>query len=350
MTSKEIKERFINFLYSRGDYFRPVSDVMYNIRCPLCGDTQKNYNEGHLYIKIDTETDFGMPFICFKCNESGVINGHMLDELLCDDPELKLGINQLNKRFKNYDKKGINEDCPISFDYEIPDRERDERKIGYVEGRLGVHFTDEDCKNMKMVTSIYDFLVHNEIKKTAFSKEVMMFLQKDYVGFLSNGNSHILLRDVTDTHKYPWIKYPITKQSQKNKIFYAMSTEIDLFANKDITINLSEGVMDALGIAYHFGYKDQNALNIATTNKYYDAMMFRLIDMGFIGSHITVNIWSDNDDDFNRKKSNNTSTEYYRKILSKYKPVFKEINVYHNIKSKDYGVIKDNIILKKERL
>ena len=129
-----------------------------------------------------------------------------------------------------------------------------------------------------------------------------------------------------------------------------MSKELNLFEDREITINLSEGVMDAIGVAYHFGYKDANALNIATTNKYYDSMMFRLVDMGFIGSHITVNIWSDNDDDFNNKKSNNTSTEYYRNIIGKYKPLFKEINIYHNIKSKDYGVRKDNIILKKERL
>ena len=323
---------------------------MYNIRCPLCGDTQKNYNEGHLYIKIDTETDFGMPFICFKCNESGVINEYMLDQLLCDDKELRIGINQLNKKYKNYDKKGINEETVLSFDFEIPDIERDERKISYVENRLGIHFTQEDCRDIKIITSVYDFLVHNEIKKTAFKKDIMNILQKDYVGFLSNGNSHILFRDVTNSHKYSWIKYPITKQSQKNKIFYSISKEIDLFADEDITINLSEGVMDALGIAYHFGYKYQNALNIATTNKYYDSMVFRLIDMGFIGSHITVNIWSDNDNDFNKNKSNNTSTEYYRKILGKYKPVFKEINIYHNIKSKDYGVRKDDIILKKERL
>ena len=350
MTSKETKERFIDFLESRGEYFRPVSDVMYNIRCPLCGDTQKRYNEGHLYIKIDRESEFGMPYICFKCNESGVINRHMLDELLCDDDELIKGVQQLNKKLKNYDRKGINEETIVSFDYEIPDLERDERKINYVENRLGLHFTNEECREMKMITSIYDFLLHNEIKKTAFNKEVMMLLQKDYVGFLSSGNSHVLFRDVTDTHEYSWIKYPITKQSQRNKIFYAMDKEIDLFADEDITINLSEGVTDTLGIAYHFGYKDKNALNIATTNKYYDAMMFRLIDMGFIGSHITVNIWSDNDNDFNKKKSNDTSTEYYRKILSKYKPIFKEINVYHNIKSKDYGVRKDDIILKKERL
>ena len=57
--------------------------------------------------------------------------------------------------------------------------------------------------------------------------------------------------------------------------------------------------------------------------------------------------YSDNDNMFNKKKSNDTSVEYYRDKLGKFKNIFKKINVYYNLKNKDYGIPKEDIILKR---
>ena len=69
-----------------------------------------------------------------------------------------------------------------------------------------VDFDDKDISKMKVITSLYDFLITNNIKSSPFRKEVRTRLEKDYIGFLSSGNSHILFREITETHEYKWIK------------------------------------------------------------------------------------------------------------------------------------------------
>ena len=179
----------------------------------------------------------------------------------------------------------------------------------------------------------------------------MNVLEDHYVGFLSNGNSHILFRDITDKESHPWIKYPIQKESLRNIVFYSIKNEIDIFTDKEITINLSEGVMDAIGIAYHFDMQKENIMNISVAGKKYNNIIYKLIGLGLVGSNITVNIFSDNDEMFGNKKNNDhTTLAYYKKALRKYTPLFKKINVYYNMKNKDYGVRKEEISLKKNML
>ena len=50
MSNRDTKIRLINALLSRNVFIRKVNDVEYQTRCPYCGDTQKNFNDGHLYI------------------------------------------------------------------------------------------------------------------------------------------------------------------------------------------------------------------------------------------------------------------------------------------------------------
>ena len=65
-----------------------------------------------------------------------------------------------------------------------------------------------------------------------------------------------------------------------------------------------------------------------------------------------LNIFSDNDQVFNKGKKNNydTTIMFYRKALVEYLPLFREINVYYNTIYKDYGTTKDNISLKRYRI
>ena len=166
-------------------------------------------------------------------------------------------------------------------------------------------------------------------------------MEDKYVGFLSNNNSHILFRDTTDSQKIRWYKYPILKESANQKIFYSMKSSVDLYTQEKIIINLSEGVMDCLSIAYNLNNTGDNALNIAVCGKFYIKMIKRLIGMGFIGDNIIINIYSDKDYTFD------TSLESHKRILKRYKYLVKEINIYYNLLNKDCGVPKDNIKLQK---
>ena len=106
-------------------------------------------------------------------------------------------------------------------------------------------------------------------------------------------------------------------------------------------------MFDTLGIAYQLIDNTDNSINIAVSGKYYNRVLTYLIGLGLYGSNVIVNIYSDNDNTFNKKKSNDTSIDHYRNLLNKYKPLYGRINVIYNLKNKDYGIPKDGIIIKK---
>lgn len=342
---EKLKEEFIDYLKERGGYFKKVHEGQYRMRCPFCGDTQKNLNEGHLYIKSHLNTTDPIAYNCFKCGESGYDIEKLLNALGCEE-ELK---NRLIKGTKKNKRVRKNNSIIMDFNYKIPDFNIDSKKLRYIDSRFEIDFSKEDYENMKVIPSLYDFLVLNKISKTPFENYVLEILEKYYVGFMTSGNSHILFRDITDTQKISWIKYPISKESMQNRVFYTFRQEpIDIFTKEDITINLSEGIFDCIGVAYHFNYLSSNTMNISVAGKKYIPIINFLIQLGLVGNNIIINIFSDNDEQFNKnKKYNTTSYEYLSSCLKKYRPLFKELNIIHNMKNKDYGVPKEKIKIKK---
>ena len=58
--------KYINLISSRFQKFKKVKPHLYNFRCPICGDSQKNKNKarGYLY-RIKNNTNY-------KCHNCGV--------------------------------------------------------------------------------------------------------------------------------------------------------------------------------------------------------------------------------------------------------------------------------------
>ena len=58
--------KYINLISSRFQKFKKVKPYLYNLRCPICGDSQKNKNKarGYLY-RIKNNTNY-------KCHNCGV--------------------------------------------------------------------------------------------------------------------------------------------------------------------------------------------------------------------------------------------------------------------------------------
>lgn len=349
MNNIEIKQSIIEALKTL-PYFRQVNNAEFRVRCPFCGDSIKNLNTGHMYIHINLEDNYPAVFNCFKCNEHGVVSADVLSALEIDDIDLKSSVKQL---IRTSDKMSgysyINNSKMIFFDYTRPEIERD-RKISYIENRLGVSLTDGQLSDMKVITSLADFLTHNNIKELSCNNNIAWKLENNYVGFLSYGNSHILFRDVTEKEEYSWVKYPITKESQKNRVFYSMAAAVDIFTSDKIIINLSEGVMDAISANINLGYSENNMMNIAVCGKRYDSVIRYLISIGLLGKNIVLNIFADNDEKFNEKNNHPTTLSYFKYVLKKYKYLFGEINVYFNTISKDIGVPLDKILLEKSKI
>jgi len=350
MTNTETKQDMIQALFNRGGYIKQVNDAEYRTRCPFCGDSQKNFNTGHLYIRINVDDNFPMVYNCFKCNEHGIINQEFLNIMDIDDINLKSSVTMLNKTSdKLKAHKFINGDKTIIFDYIRPEVKKC-KKIEYIENRLGIILNEQDIERLKIITSLREFLILNEIKSITCDNRWAHKIEDHYVGFLTFGGSHILFRDITETEEYRWIKYPITQESKQCQAFYSMEAEIDLFSKDKIIINLSEGILDIASAYANLGYDEPNTMNIAVCGKHYVSILTKLANMGFVGDNIVLNIFADNDKDFNNKNNQPTTIEYFRCILRKMKYLYGEVNVYYNTTSKDIGVPRQNISLKKYRL
>ncbi len=351
MSNKDIKLLVIEKLFERGEYIKQVNDDEYRTRCPFCGDSMKNLNTGHLYIKINPNDNFPMVYNCFKCNEHGIVNQEFLSLMDIDDTNLKSAVLTLNKNADKYaSQKFLDNNKTIMFDYKLPPIHRGE-KTHYIEKRLGITLSDETLKDMKVITSLREFLMYNHIQTVTLPDNILWKIEKKYVGFLTFGASHILFRDITNTEEYHWIKYQITHESRQCRAFYSISSTIDVFTNDIITINLTEGIMDILSVYTNLEFNGENILNIAVCGKHYLSILEKLINMGFVGSNIHINIFADNDMQFNKNKNNvPTDLEYFQKILYKVKHVFGDINIYYNQIDKDVGVPKEKILLKKYKI
>lgn len=350
MTNREIKLAFIDSLYGRGEYIRQVNDIQYRTRCPFCGDSKSNLNTGHLYIKINPDDNYPMVYHCFKCEESGVVDDNLLLALNIGDINLKSNITTLNKtsdRIKG--QKFLTDDEVINFNYKLPEV-KDYNKIKYIEDRLGCNLSIEDIEKFKIITSLRDFLIYNNIKEITMENYICHNIEKNYVGFLSFGGAYILFRDITNTQQYRWIKYPTTNDSRGCKLFYSISNSIDVFTKDNININLSEGVLDILSAYKNLNYNSSNDLDIAVCGKQYLYVLNTLNSMGFVGNNINLNIFSDNDEVFNNKNNKPTNIEYFKKLLHKNKYLYNSTNIYYNLIDKDIGVIKDKIKLKKYKI
>lgn len=342
-----VKPKFLEFIRGREEWMREVDSLEVVTRCPFCGDTQKDFRTGHFYMMIDVDTNYNIPYICFKCGEHGFIDPDVLDLLGNTDQDLANGIAALNKNGEY--KKSTEGGRFVYFERKLPDEIRYHNKIAYVERRLGLHFEEKDIQRMKLVTSLYDFLVLNNIKESPFKKDMRHLLERDYVGFLSGGNSHLLFRDITGKNKYAWIKYPIETESRKNRVYYGLDEQADVYSDEEININISEGVLDAIGVKYHV-MQDSKSMDIASGGSYHTTMIKHMIDVGLFGGNVILNIFSDNDRDYNDHEVKGTSFEQTRYMLQKYVPLFKQVNLYYNLTAKDFGYPAEKIRIKKERI
>ena len=109
--------------------------------------------------------------------------------------------------------------------------------------------------------------------------------------------------------------------------------------------------MDILSAYKNLGYNKPNTMNIAVGGQLYPTVLQVLIGMGIVGSNIHINIFSDNDEEFNNKENVHvTDIKYFNTIFKKIKYLYGSVTVHYNRISKDIGVPIDKIKLKSIKL
>lgn len=337
---QEIEQRLLN----RQVFSKRLDDNRFVTRCPNCGDSKKNPDIGHLYLRLNVSDNYPILYNCFKCPFSGILNSEVLEMMGIRDEAFLDGVDKYNKSADSVTRLK-NDSDDVRYEYILPEI-KNTKKIEYLTNRLGIYLEPEDYTRLGIIVSLREFLMVNKIKEISMPKSICKKLEDKYLGFISANHACIMFRDVTGTEKeFTWVKYKINPTALSNgRLFYSIPTFVNTTSYDKIIINLAEGIMDTISVAYNLDNLSDNIINIAVLGKKYMGTIKHIIQLGIFGSNVILNIYSDNDG------NDDTKIEYYRKAFSDIKYLFGEFNVYYNLRSKDCGVPKDKILLEKYKI
>lgn len=320
----DIKHQILDEIEKRVDVFSKVSAIQYRIRCPICGDSQKNLRDAHCYIKCSYDPNEPLLYNCFKCNSGGKVNSAFLE---------KLGVkSELTKKLDNqrFNKIALWKNIDINIMTGEPVIKSPQVK--YISDRLGDGFTKEDIERFKIVWDLNAILPYITDQRVRNSMPNNM----TSISFLSDDKSSLLTRYFSDDGSR-WRKIKLFPS--ENRAFYTIKTTLDLFTPDDIEVNIAEGVFDVLSIYRNFN-ECPNSVFVASLGSDYISAVDYVIGKGIIGSNVIIKVYIDDD-------VNERSLKYR---LKKYKWIFKDIYIYRNIKSKDVGVTTDKIKLVERKI
>ena len=321
------------------------SSTQLRCKCFLCGDSKKNPYKKRLGIKCDiSKPEEPILYNCFNCFRSGVFTVDMMHQLEGFNPDVEMAIRSINKKALHNDGSTYNRyKNTKEISVKIPplmNNEKSLRKAHYIYKERGFRIPIEDMEGLKIIWNLGDFLLLNNIKP---ANDYVNLLDRDYVGFLSVYNEYIIFRDITNKHKMRYVKYNIFNVFDNSHAFYRMTNRVNLLSEDDIHIIIAEGIFDLIGIRYHLLNNNiENKLFLASCNGSFIDTIFHYIRKGFVGENIIIDCYQDNDTRLNFK---NIREQMLPFIMSK-----GNFNVYYNVKSKDFGVPKENILVDRLKL
>ena len=341
MINEDIKLVFEALM--RTELAKKINDYNVVVKCPICGEGHKRHNHGHCYIGLINN---GPPVVyhCFIGECSGIVTPEFLHSMEIYDNELDNILNIFNKSYDKISKESrkiymIQKKKDNLIIPDIEERNSNILKLNYLRKRMKIGFSFENCKDLRMVFSLYDFLDANNIKPNLnrYKRKILDIVNNDYLGFLAANNSHIVFRNIRDNKNLRYLKYEIFDEPSLGNIIYNIpGTRCDIFSD-DVNLHVAEGTFDILGVynSICHGNKINNIYSACCGSGYLNTIRY-FVKLGFIGN-LNVNIYSDKDKD----------PTFYKKTYLNIKPWVKSINIYYNELSKDYGVPKDEIEISK---
>jgi len=311
----------LNEIEKHSSVFKKINSEEYRIRCPICGDSQKNLKDAHCYLKCSLKLDEPILYNCFLCNSHGAINKQFLDNLGIDNKfDEILNKQKYNRLMSLKNNKNI----------ELGDISLIKYQMKYLEHRLGKGLNINDFLLFRIVCDINilkDYITEDRIKHILPNNDTS-------ISFLSDDNSLLLNRAFYENMGYRWKKIKLFENDMQS--FYTIKTTVDLF-NK-LILNIAEGIIDVISIYKNF--KTDNDVFIATLGSDYISGIDYAIAKGILGENVILNIYIDND--INEKN--------LKFKLKKYRWMFKDIYICKNLLSKDVGVKIDEIQLVKIKI
>jgi len=291
-------------------------------RCPNCGDSQNDRRKAHFYIQMKPP----FKYYCQKCGFSGQLNQDVLNKLQVFDGTTILNINEANKNTPNV--KIAHTKVEVDLNYKDEDNEISQAGLKYFNDRFKVNATlDEANTKFKCICNPYAFLTQNKIdiskSKFDFSKAI---------GFLSSDNKYLICRDITGKQAIRYSNQYLTQDDDKSKI-YNIKLPINILTD-EITLVITEGIFDCIGVYYKFYSEAQNGNIIiaAGCGKSYPQVIEKFIKMGFL--NLKIEIYSDTDVSVKTFQELKESKYYLKNI---------PLTIYYNTLGKDCGTSADQI-------
>lgn len=305
------------------------------IRCPYCGDSQKELKHGHLYIKLKEP----FPFFCHRCNTDGLLGPTALKDLNIHDNEISTALYKIAKNSKysigvkthgiNLNKKQLQFPAPNNYS----------SKLKYLNDRIGMDINANEAVHLyKTIFSINDFLDLNEINFVTESDFIIEKIEKYSVGFLSADQTFINFRSIEDAKKsgFRYHMYSIFEVDEAAKRFYTVKSKVDLMTPV-LNVHVAEGILDIIGVHRHIfdGKILKNHVFVAVNGKGFNHIFQHLSRLGFL--NFNIEIYSDSDVELGFYKYMKSQSILLRDT---------KIKIIYNKLEKDYGVHADRISLK----
>lgn len=339
------KDNFVDFMKSNINGIKEASGGKELVtHCKYCSDAYDTGN-GHMYIKVPQSDKDVALFYCFKCQSSGIIDSKRLSEWGIFNNNFGNELDRYNSiaikksRGKVYSREWF------TFINRISNFDLASTKLDYINNRLGLSLSFEDCLRDKIILNLKDGLDYNRVPYTRHPSIVEQ-LNDNFVGFLSLDNNFVNLRRlcpegrIYHTIDKRYINYNIFGKQDNTEKMYILPVSIDLSNGNRIPIHIAEGPFDILSIKYNLR-KDVNGIFAAVTGSGYKGLLWHILNT-FQIYYFDLHIYPDNDtygdkyimrDLYNIVKVYNASMYEHR-------------NIYHN--EKDFGVhhshIKESVI------
>lgn len=333
MTDMELKSQVLQMLQTLRVCKPNSARTQWSVRCPYCGDSTKHYNEGHFSILIDLNSDKPMLFRCFRCNESGILNADVLQDLgLSVTSDLK---DQLRRGFRRILNTDHFNQLPMK--YMVPEYPQDLKylmKLNYIAQRLDLDIDTTWAKGNKIILGLYPFLEENHIRSIpGVSEKLMWFLNENHVGFLSSNNNRIVFRYIGSNPKVDrYYKMILNPNNVSRNTFYAIPSGIDLMYTNPVHVHMAEGTFDILSVKYNMDHPEIGThLYYASCGFNFNTILRWLLAKG-VNTDLHIHIYSDKDKgDADHKKYLNTRQN---------KIWLDHVYIHRNLdeREKDYGV------------
>jgi hypothetical protein len=324
------------------DYLHPLIDFLLGcprakdqgkeilMRCPHCGDPKSEKSRNYS-IRINVKKGQPIPYKCFRaeCQAKGIITPQYLQKRFnCYDLSVLDALTKHNKGLsiskksyyiKNKDVRTINRM-----------RELNEKKLNYINKRLGVKMDFAMLKEYKINLSITDTVKFNEIKINPKFKKMIAYTDYHSISFLSIFGDYLICRYIDGDKRYHIQPLNEDEETESTKI-YTIPTKIDRMDPKPTVLHLAEGPLSILGA--HLHCKDllkKNRNNVYSANcgsTYYNTIAIVCSNFSIVKADIVI--YSDSE----------IKVDFYKELYSRIKDnviVNSFIVVYNTIKE-DFG-------------